>query len=129
MPADDFADGVDGKGQKWKDRVDTDDAENNFEGGFDSEAADDYESEASGSSDDYEEGLADYFGVSEDQVNVGGAYAQGVGEAGDDWQSGGSGSGSRWRDGVQRTSASEWEENAADAASEWFQNAKEGIQD
>lgn len=129
MPADDYSDGMDGAGQTWKDRVDTDESESNYEGGATSEAADNYEQNAGEAGDSYAEGVASYFGVDETDVQVDDDYESGVRDAGSSWQQGVSASGEKWRDGVSRADASEYEQSAKDAAQDWFNNAKEGIQD
>lgn len=128
MPADDLREGVSGKGSKWKNNVNTEQSQNNYEGGADGEAAEEYEQNAANSGSDYASGLADYFGISEDEVATESAYTSGVQDAGSDWQTGVSQSGERWRSGVQQADENEWEQNTADSAEEWFQNAREGIQ-
>lgn len=126
MPAEDFSNGVEGSGQKWKDRVNTDEAESSYESGATSDAADAYEQAASDSRNEYEDGVADYFGIDSSEVQTGDEYANGVQGAGSSWSQGVQGSGDRWRDGIQRADANEWEQATADAASEWFNNSKEG---
>ena len=128
MPADDLREGVQGKGSKWKNNVNTDQSEQNYESGANSESAEDYETNASNAGSDYASGLADYYGISEDEVATESAYTSGVQDAGDDWQSGVSRSGERWRSGVQQADENEWEENTAAAADKWFDNAREGVQ-
>lgn len=128
MPAEDLRDGVQGKGSKWKNNVNTDQARQNYEGGANQEAANEYEEEASQSGTEYAEGLADYFGISEDEVATQGAYTSGVQDAGSDWQTGVSQNGDKWSSGVQQADENEWENNTAEAAEEWFNNAREGIQ-
>lgn len=129
MPADDYRDGIEGAGSAWKEEVDTDEAENNYEGGATNDAADDYQSNASASSDAYAEGLADYLGISANDVGTASSYANGVSEAGAAWREGVSRSGGKWRRGVSRASASDYEEAAAAAADDWFQNFSEGVQE
>lgn len=128
MPASDYQDGVQGAGQTWQERVDTEDSEEAYEDGATSEAASNYESEAGASRSEYESGIAEYLGIDEEDVTVGGAYSSGVEGAGDSWRDGVSESGSKWRDGVQRTDANEWEQAASDAADEWFDGYTEGVQ-
>lgn len=126
MSADDLKKGVDGAGDTWKEEVDTDQAQSNYEGGATSQAAEDYEDNASGSQSAFEEGLAEYLNVDEDDISIGSSWSSAVGEAGGEWSDGVGESGAKWRRGVQRTDADTWEENTKAKASEWFSEFKDG---
>lgn len=128
MPADDLREGVQGKGSKWKNNVNTDQSQSNYEGGATQDAAGDYETNASNAGSSYASGLADYYGISEDDVATESDYTSGVQDAGDSWRSGVSQSGERWRSGVQQADEGEWEDNTAAAADKWFDNARSGVQ-
>lgn len=125
---DGYEDGVEGSGDKWESRVDTDRAENKFETNVDSEAAEDWASNAQDSVDDYVSGVAESFGLSESEVAVGDDYEDGVSDsdAQSEWQSETSQSGETWRDGV-KGKGGEWESNSKEASSEWLQETKEGL--
>jgi hypothetical protein len=127
MPANDYSDGIDGAGQKWKDRVDTEQSQDAYEGGATGDASDDYETNAGNAGDEYAAGIADYLGVDENDIDVDGDYESGVSGAGSAWQSGVQASGERWRNGVQGADASEYEENAKAASNAWFENYKKGV--
>lgn len=126
MPAEDLREGVQGKGSKWKNNVNTDQSEQNYESGANSESANQYEQNASNAGSTYAAGLAEYLGVDEDEIATESSYTSGVQDAGSEWQQGVSQSGQRWRSGVQQADENEWEENTAAASDKWFDNFRKG---
>ena len=127
MSADDYRQGVSGAGSAWKEEVDTDESEQNYQNGATEDAASEYQSNASAAGDSYAAGIASYLGVNEDQVTTGSAYTQGVGEAGAAWREGVGRSGGKWRRGVSRASAQDYEDAAEAAAEDWMEGYRQGV--
>lgn len=126
--ASDFEDGVSGKGDKWQRNVDTDQAENKFTGGIDSESASELTSNAKDSSDDYRSNLAEAFGLDNVDSDVASEWEDGMdSDAESEWQSNTANASGKWREEVQNTSASEWEENASQASQDWFSETKDAL--
>lgn len=130
MPADatDYQEGVEGAGSTWQSGVQDEQAQQRFSSGADNEAATEWEQNASAAGDDYASGLADYLGVSEDDITTAGDFTGGIDEdASSEWQSRTSESAEKWADRVQATSAQEYEQAAVDAADDWATEFEEGV--
>ena len=127
MSSEDYADGVQGAGSKWQAGANSDEAESSYEGGATSEAADEYQTNASAAGSSYAAGVAEYIGADPDDITTSTEYTNGVQDAGQAWQDGVSGSGAKWRSGIQQTSASEYEQRAQESAEEWYEGYVEGV--
>lgn len=114
--------------QKWSDRVQEDESKQSYEGSATNENSEKWENAASGASDDYAEGVADYIGASPGDIDVADNFSSGVSGKGGDWRDGVSRSADRWADGVQGKQ-SEYLEGTEGAGQTWYNNYVEGVQD
>lgn len=123
-----YSEGVSGKGQKWKDRVTTDKAKQNYSGGATSDNASKLTSRAKEKSDDYAENLAAAFGVESVDSDITSRWEDGLdSDAESAWTQNTADAADEWEDGVGRVDAQEWEEEASGAAQDWFNNTRDAL--